>query len=150
MLSACALVAPLYQPEDILYFSPFTATNFNNSLVCVSLSGKRGRGIFAVSDTAANSLLCSSPCLEIPQSEIVVLWDINPGSYIFQHPLHEDMGMLAFGLTSIVNHSATPNCRVGWRHDPQIGWILDIISLVDMTAGTELTFDYEGVWFDEE
>jgi hypothetical protein len=108
--------------------------DINSSLVYIAPS--LGRGI------------ASGPGIEIAPTEWEAFDKTNPSNYAFEHPRDVNAAILVLGLPSILNHSRTPNCRYQWDYHEGICWVLNMITLSDLKADTELTFDYECSWFD--
>jgi hypothetical protein len=96
-----------------------------------------------------------SPVLIIPHEERRAVDPTNVGNYIFlwePGTVGEDLyrqegrAAIALGYTSLVNHSATPNCAF-IRHFAALA--LDLVALRTIEAGEEITFDYGmTLWFE--
>lgn len=90
----------------------------------------------------------------MPEAERAVVDATNVGNYIFMwehdtvaEDLYSKKGRAAIvlGFTSLVNHSASPNCDFV-RYIEALA--LDLFAIRDIAAGEELTFDYGlTLWF---
>ena len=116
---------------------------------------RRGRGVVADSRIEQGALVERSPVLIIPHEERRAVDPTNVGNYIFlwePGTVGEDLyrqegrAAIALGYTSLVNHSATPNCAF-IRHFAALA--LDLVALRTIEAGEEITFDYGmTLWFE--
>jgi SET domain-containing protein len=119
--------------------------------------GRRGRGVVAERAIEPGELIERSPVIIIPEVERGAVDLTNVGNYIFvwEHgTTGEDVyarrgrAAVALGYTSLVNHSAEPNCAFV-RHIEALA--LDLVALRRIEAGEELTFDYDmTLWFTPE
>jgi SET domain-containing protein len=119
--------------------------------------GRRGRGVVAGRPIAKGELVERSPVLIIPHDERRALDPTAVGNYVFLwepgtvgQDLYRQEGRaaVALGYTSLVNHSAAPNCEFV-RHFA--ARVLDLIALRDIETGEELTFDYGmTLWFEPD
>jgi hypothetical protein len=119
--------------------------------------GRRGRGVVADAPIGGGQLIERSPVILVPHGDRSAVDPTNVGSYIFmwEHgSIGEDVykgegrAAIALGLTSLVNHSADPNCDFV-RYIEALA--IDLFALRDIAAGEELTFDYGmTLWFTPE
>jgi hypothetical protein len=119
--------------------------------------GKRGRGVVAEADIQAGTLIERSPVLVIPAGDRAAVDPTIVFTYVFmwEHDTteedlyrHEGRSAIALGYTSLLNHSYTPNCDFV-RHIDEFA--IDLIAHRDITAGEELTIDYQmTLWFTPE
>jgi SET domain-containing protein len=117
--------------------------------------GKRGRGVVAVEDITAGQLVERSPVLIIPAEQRQAIDETIIFTYVFMwehHTIEEDLykhqgrSAIALGYTSLLSHSATPNCRFD-RHIDDL--VIDVFAIRLIEAGEELTIDYQmTLWFD--
>ena len=125
--------------------------------LCVAWLGARGRGVVAERAIATGELVERVPVLVIPQSDRVAVDPTNVGNYIFMwehdtvgQDLYSQKGRAAvvLGYTSLVNHSAEPNCDIIRYID---ALALDLVAIREIAAGEELTIDYGlTLWFTPE
>jgi uncharacterized protein len=113
----------------------------------------KGRGVFARSAIAAGALIEAAPVVilsaaDCPLVDQTILhdyyfdWDGGPGPDL----QGEGRGAIALGLVSLCNHSRRPCARV--RRNLARA-TLDLIALVPITAGDEITIDYNcPLWFE--
>jgi uncharacterized protein len=116
--------------------------------------GARGRGAMAERRIEAGELVERSPVLIIRHEQRAAVDPTNVGNYIFLweagttgQDLYKQEGRAAIvlGYTSLVNHSAAPNCTF-IRHFDELA--LDLVASRDIAAGEEITFDYGmTLWF---
>lgn len=116
--------------------------------------GPDGRGVEARRPIGAGELIERSPVILVPEHDRVAVDASNVGSYIFmwEHgSTGEDLNLqrgraaVALGFTSLVNHSADPNCTI-LRYIDALA--IDLIALRDIAAGEELRIDYHmTLWF---
>jgi uncharacterized protein len=108
----------------------------------------KGRGVFAGEPIAAGTVIEAAPVIIVPAAQRQPLdrtilhdyyfsWDADPGG--------EESGAVALGLVSLCNHSRRPRARV--RRNVAQG-TLDLVALVPIAAGDEVTIDYNcPLWF---
>jgi uncharacterized protein len=117
--------------------------------------GERGRGVVAIEDIKAGQLVERSPVLIIPAEQRQAIDQTIVFTYVFMwehHTIEEDLykhqgrSAIALGYTSLLSHSATPNCRF-IRHIDDL--VIDVFAIRQIEAGEELTIDYQmTLWFD--
>jgi len=152
-----------------------------------ALSGinQAGRGVFASRSIGKGALVAPAPLIHIPNRSVLIMYDSLPVSdngmlernvstpnhaqlminYCFGHP-ESSLLLSPYGsLTSLINHSPTPNTRIQWsktmRHpewlkqDPltlddewHSGLSFDFIALRDIVKDEEITIDYGSDWQD--
>jgi SET domain-containing protein len=100
-----------------------------------------GRGVFAVSRIAADTLLFSDPVMLVPEDQcpkgsaldaIVFLW-----STVMEDGLNQNA--IVLGLGTMLNHSRSPNVIVYFEQDPDR---VDFYALRGIEPGEQLTHDY--------
>jgi uncharacterized protein len=116
---------------------------------------KKGRGVVATSFIPEDTLIERCPVLIIPPEHrhrtdpsiiftYVFMWE----PHTTEQDLYKGTGRaaIALGLTSLLNHSYTPNLRF-IRHFDELE--LEIRSVRCVDPGEELTIDYQmRLWFD--
>jgi uncharacterized protein len=117
--------------------------------------GDRGRGVVAIEDIAAGQLVERSPVLIIPPQQRPAVDETIIFTYVFmwEHQTveqdlykHEGRSAIALGYTSLLSHSATPNCKFV-RHIDEL--VIDVFANRLIKTGEELTIDYQmTLWFD--
>ena len=115
----------------------------------------KGRGVFARVPIAAGTLIEAAPVIIVPAAECALLdrtilhdyyfhWDGDPDG----GPGSEGRGAVALGLVALCNHSRRPSARVR-RNFAQDA--LDLVALVPIAAGDEVTIDYNcPLWFEPQ
>ena len=101
--------------------------------------------------------MARAPDLFVPEAARAAIDPTNVGNYIFLwepgttgEDLYRQEGRaaIALGYTSLVNHSATPNCAFT-RHFEALA--LDLHAIRTIEAGEEITFDYGmTLWFEPD
>jgi hypothetical protein len=120
----------------------------------VATIGGRGRGVVADEPLRRGQLVERSPVLVIPHADRTATDATIVFTYVFmwEHGTveedlyrHEGRAAVALGLTSLLNHSYTPNCAFH-RHIDAL--LIDLVALRDIPKGEELTIDYQmTLWF---
>jgi SET domain-containing protein len=109
--------------------------------------GKGGRGVFAVRNIAAGTVIECVPVLLIPTSQVfgdpaeaspspAISWYVFDWSGMTKR----DYVAMALGYGSIYNHSYTPNAR--YRRVPPD--FLEFVALRDISPGEEILINYHG------
>lgn len=108
----------------------------------------KGRGVFACAPIAAGAVIESAPVIIVPAAECPLLDRTILHDYYFHwdgDPEGEGRGAVALGLVALCNHSRRPRARV--RRNYAQG-TLDLVTLVAIAAGEEVTIDYNcPLWF---
>lgn len=113
-----------------------------------AMSGK-GRGLVAARPIRAGALIEASPTVAFAGAACDQVEAGPLGDYYFAHPEDPEAGLLALGLVTLANHADPGNARIDWRHDPAIGWVLELRAVQDVAEGEEITHRYRcGPWFD--
>lgn len=120
----------------------------------ISESEISGRGVFSTEDIVAGSVIEICPIVLLPPDQLKAIESTELYDYYFQWGEDEKSCAIALGYGSLYNHSFSPNARYYTDFEADT---LDIIALVDIPAGDELTFNYNGepddlspVWFLEQ
>ena len=132
-------------------------TNSSAGVLRVVEMAGRGRAVVAAQNIRREQLVERAPVLVVEEEERAVIDASSIGAHIFmwEHgsvgdDIYSGKGRAAvvLGLASLVNHSATPNCRFVRYIEARA---LDVIALRDIAAGEEITFDYGmKLWFTPE
>src|SRR5712691_1265661 len=108
----------------------------------------KGRGVFASRPIAHGTLIEAAPVVIVPAAQCVLLDKTILHDYYFDwngDPDGDGSGAVALGLVALCNHSRRPRARVR-RNFAQT--TLDLIALVPIAAGDEVTIDYNcPLWF---
>ncbi|MFK7807556.1 MAG: SET domain-containing protein [Saprospiraceae bacterium] len=110
-----------------------------------------GRGVFCAEDISAGSVIEICPMLILPPDQVKAIESTDLYDYYFQWKEDEESCGIALGYGSLYNHSYSPNARYFTDFETNT---LDVIALLDIPAGKEITFNYNGepdnleeVWF---
>jgi SET domain-containing protein len=127
---------------------------YSNSLIGVRNFAEKGRGVVALCDIAAGAMLELCPVLVVPErdrskTDLTVIFTYV---YMWEHGTTEQnlydgngRAAIALGLSSLLNHSYTPNATF-IRHIDDLE--LELRSVGPILAGDEVTIDYQmKLWF---
>ncbi len=128
----------------------------------VGPSLKHGLGVFAARDFRAGELVHLAPVILMDDVHVEMLEDTPLRGYVYGWECPEGSAAFAFGVGSLINHDAEPNCvyhRIDTGDvDEDTGHVHTFDALAysagrDITAGEELSVDYSGgdpsiLWFD--
>jgi hypothetical protein len=110
-----------------------------------------GRGVFTAADIEAGSLIEICPVIVLPGDEIPLIDQTGLYDYYFLWGPKDEDCAIATGYGSLYNHSFQPNAM--YEADFE-GKTLNFYALRDITAGSEITVNYNGdpalseeVWF---
>ena len=111
----------------------------------------KGRGIFARQPIAAGMLIETAPVIIVPATQCPLLDRTILHDYYFHwdgDPDGEGRGGMALGLVTLCNHSRRPSARVRRNFAQDT---LDLVALVPIAAGDEVTIDYNcPLWFEPQ
>jgi uncharacterized protein len=110
----------------------------------------KGRGVVALRDCPAGTEVERAPVIVVPRAQIFQ----RPGSpTVFEQYLlawEEEPGKelaMGCGLLMVYNHSREPNVEFRDGPEPET---MSVVTLRDVAAGAELTYDYDvELWFPE-
>lgn len=112
---------------------------------------RKGRGVFAAAPIAAGELLETAASVVLDRKDTEMVVGTTTDNYYFAHPTDPDGGLLVFGLSSLLNHSDSPNVETRPRQEGGLGWLIDLWALRDIAQGEELTRRYAcELWFEPE
>jgi len=111
----------------------------------------KGRGIFAREPIAPGTLIQAAPVIVVPATQCPLLDRTILHDYYFHwdgDPDGDGRGAMALGLVALCNHSRRPNARVRRNFAQDT---LDLVALVPIGAGDEVTIDYNcSLWFEPQ
>jgi SET domain-containing protein len=121
-------------------------------MIEVQKISNKGRGIVAIQDIPAGTLIEVAPVVSFPLQQIKPLPNLHETEifkYYFVQPPEDDNsknqnGYLAFGLVSLLNHSKQPNTRINWVED-EVGLWSHLIAEKEIKIGEELTMSYANI-----
>ena len=112
---------------------------------------QKGRGVFAREPIAAGALIEAAPVIILPAAQCGLIDKTILHDYYFHwdgDPDGEGRGAVALGLVSLCNHSRRPRARVRRNYARET---LDLVALMPIGAGEEVTIDYNcPLWFEAE
>ena len=111
----------------------------------------KGRGIFAREPIVPGTLIEAAPVIIVPAEQCPLLDRTILHDYYFHwdgDPDGEGRGAVALGLVALCNHSRRPSARVRRNFAQDT---LDLVALVPIAAGGEVTIDYNcPLWFEPQ
>lgn len=111
----------------------------------------KGRGVFACAPIAAGALIEAAPVIIVSAEQCALLDRTILHDYYFHwdgDPDGEGCGAVALGLVALCNHSRRPRARVRRNYARDT---LDLVALVPIAAGEEVTIDYNcPLWFEAQ
>jgi SET domain-containing protein len=130
-------------------------TKYANDWIGVRYFGEKGRGIVALRDIPAGTVIERCPVLIIPEKDrsrtdktivftYVYMWEHGTT----EQDLYDGAGRaaIALGLSSLLNHAFAPNAQFVRQIDDLE---LELRSCQAISAGDEITIDYQmKLWFD--
>jgi SET domain-containing protein len=111
----------------------------------------KGRGIFARQPIIPGTLIEAAPVIIVPAAQCPLLDRTILHDYYFHwdgDPDGEGRGAVALGLVALCNHSRRPSARARRNFAQDT---LDLVALVPIAAGDEVTIDYNcPLWFEPQ
>ena len=111
----------------------------------------KGRGVFVRVPIAAGTLIEAAPVIIVPAAQCPLLDRTILHDYYFHwdgDPDGEGRGAVALGLVALCNHSRRPSARARRNFAQDT---LDLVALVPIAAGDEVTIDYNcPLWFEPQ
>jgi SET domain-containing protein len=130
-------------------------TRYSNDWIGVRNFGDKGRGVVALRDIPAGTVIERCPVLIIPEQDRVQTDSTIVFTYFYmwehgttEQDLYTGKGRagIALGMSSLVNHSENPTATFTRRIDELE---IELRSRVAIAAGEEVTIDYQmQLWFD--
>lgn len=119
---------------------------FIHPAIFVGDTERKGRGIFTSAALAADTVVEVSPVVVMDEVARAHLDQTLLHDYIFEwQPDGKQLCGMALGYVPIYNHSYTSNCE--YFMDYEAG-TMSIKTVIEITAGAELTINYNGDWDD--
>ncbi|RYD51335.1 MAG: SET domain-containing protein [Sphingobacteriales bacterium] len=107
----------------------------------------KGRGVFTASNLPAEEEIELSPVIVMPGKDRPYLDKTLLHDYIFEWNPEDEKGCcMALGWVPVYNHSYGSNCEYEMDYEAQT---ISIKTVRPITAGEELTINYNGDWNDE-
>ncbi|MEM6265861.1 MAG: SET domain-containing protein-lysine N-methyltransferase, partial [Bacteroidota bacterium] len=121
--------------------STFHQCNTNEMIAIINIP-KKGRGIIAKKEILKETLIEMAPSSSFPAKQWPLINETDVFKYCFVMPSEyktkqEVNGYLVFGLSSLCNHSDTPNAYIEWVRDGISLWA-NLIALKDIQAEEEI------------
>ncbi len=107
----------------------------------ISVSPKRGRGVFVAVDIEVGSIIEICPYIFIPAKDVGVIHQTVLHDYYFLLPDSDGAVCLPLGYGCLYNHSSTPNAEV---HIDIAAKHLEIHCIEDIKGGDEILINYNG------
>jgi SET domain-containing protein len=114
----------------------------------VADSSKGGRGVFTSEFIPIGALIEICPVIVLSAEDLKLVHNTFLHDYYFLWSEEKEggEGAIALGNGSLYNHSFTPNAEYYTNRDTLS---IDIFAIKDIEAGQEITFNYNGMPFDE-
>jgi SET domain-containing protein len=120
----------------------------------ITTSPLGGRGVFSAAAIAAGEIIEICQLILLSPEDLALIHRTKLHDYYFLWGQPEGSGAIALGYGSLYNHSHQPNA---YYHMDKEWETIDIIALRDITAGEEITFNYNGdpddhekIWFEKD
>ena len=128
--------------EHHLRSTPLTQTN-----IFVADAEGKGRGVYTKESIAKDTLVEKANVIVMTEEDRNHLDQTLLHDYIFSwEPNGQEMCCMALGMVPMYNHSYASNCEYFMDYDKQE---IFVVSMRDIEAGEELTFNYNGDWNNE-
>ena len=122
------------------------------SILYISDSTEKGRGVFTSADIPANTTIEISPVIELSKEDRKTIEQTKLYYYIFEWGKNKKKGALGMGYVSMYNHNYNANCEYEMDYDENT---IAIKTIKKINAGEELFINYNAtpddaspVWFD--
>jgi uncharacterized protein len=117
----------------------------------IAPSGKKGRGVFTMTDIPANTVIEISPVIVLNSKERALVEKTKLYNYIFEWGITKKMACIALGYVSLYNHDYNANCdyEMDFEHK-----LISIRTIKEIRKGEELFVNYNAnpsdktkIWF---
>ncbi|NEP53665.1 MAG: SET domain-containing protein [Moorea sp. SIO3C2] len=118
-------------------------------MIEVKLLTQKGRGIVATKLITKETLIEAAPVGSFPAEQWSIMNKTEVFKYCFvipeEYKKNQNVGgYIAFGLSSLCNHSETPNAYINWVKD-EIGLWAHLIASKDIQPGEEVLLLYTNI-----
>lgn len=118
-------------------------------MIEVKFFPKKGRGILATKPIPKETLIETAPVASFPTEQWQLISKTKMFDYCFVIPSEYEKsqnvgGYIAFGLSSLCNHSETPNAYINWIKD-EIGLWAHLIASKNIQPGEEVLLFYTNI-----
>jgi uncharacterized protein len=124
---------------------------FISDSLTIKNSLHKGRGVFAIKNIEANTIIETSPVLIIPIKEVGHAEKTMLYNYFFEWGKTKKQRALGMGYVSMYNHSYNSNCIYEMNYDTAT---ISIITINNIKAGEEVFINYNAdpndetpIWF---
>lgn len=118
----------------------------------IAPSGKKGRGVFAGKNIAANTIIEISPVIVLDKKDRTLIEKTKLFNYIFEWGDKRKKACIALGYVSLYNHSYSANCDYEMDFEASL---VKITTTKKIKKGEELMINYNAepenktpVWFE--
>lgn len=106
-------------------------------------------GVLAREPLAAGTLLAVAPVFELAPEDVPLIERTAFRHHYFTHPERDGEGVIVLGWLTYCNHAAEPSLELEWQREASGLWTVAVRSARALTAGEELTIDYNcELWFE--
>jgi len=105
----------------------------------------KGRAVYCIFDLPANTVIEVAPVIVMSKEDRLLLDQTLLHDYIFEWGGTKNECIMALGYVPLYNHSYTSNCEYEMDFETKE---ISIKTVKDISAGEELTINYNGDWDD--
>jgi SET domain-containing protein len=105
----------------------------------------KGRAVYCIVDLTANTVIEVAPVIVMSKKDRLLLDQTLLHDYIFEWGATKNECIMALGYVPLYNHSYTSNCEYEMDFETKE---ISIKTVKDISAGEELTINYNGDWDD--
>ncbi len=116
-----------------------------NQFLYIDITAHKGKGVFTKKNIAANTIIEVAPVIVLNNTDRQHIDKTLLHDYIFEWGANKQTCCMALGYIPIYNHSYTSNCEYFMDFETDTIFIKTVIKI---TAGQELTINYNGDWDD--
>ena len=111
----------------------------------VTITEKRGRGVFTTERIEADTIIEISPVIVMTKVDRELLDKTLLHDYIFEWGTEKNQCCMALGFVPVYNHSYNSNCEYEMDFEAEL---IKIRTVRSIEAGQELFINYNGDWND--
>ena len=126
--------------------------NHLHPFLIIQETTEKGKGVFALQEIQANTLLEVSPVIVLSEKDTKLIHQTHLHDYYFSWGKHQQKCAIALGYISIYNHASDANA---FHECDFANNTISIFSKTTILAGQEICIDYnmgkdKKLWFEEK